>query len=73
MISQFQSEGVIFDSEVGHVWPKTHSRKWTKTQSTKIEKRRYTRISFEIAWTNEQKADLKLLCRHKVATKILKK
>ena len=35
-----------------------------KTHSTKSEKWSHARISVEIAWTNEQKADLKWLRRH---------
>ena len=46
--------------------------KWEqKTSTTKSEKWRHARTSAEIAWTNEQKADLKWLWRHMVATKIL--
>ena len=41
-----------------------------KTRFTKSEERRHTGTSVEIAWTNEQQADLKCLWRHMVATKI---
>ena len=44
-----------------------------KTGSTKSEKWRHARTSVEIAWTYEEKADLKWLWRHMVVTKILKK
>ena len=42
-----------------------------KTRSTKSKKWRHARTSDEIAWTNEQKADLRWLRRHMVVTKIL--
>ena len=41
-----------------------------KTRSTKSEKWRHILISVKIAWTNEQKADLKWLLRHMVVTEI---
>ena len=34
------------------------------TRSTKSEKGRHARNSVEIAWTNEQKADLKIVTSH---------
>ena len=72
--SQFQSQELIFESEVSHVWLKIYSREWTKkTRSTKSEKWRSSHTSVEIAWKNEQKADLKWLWRHMVVTKILTK
>ena len=40
-----------------------------KTCSTKSEKWRQVRTSVEIAWTNEQKEDLKWFWRHRVVTK----
>ena len=43
-----------------------------KNRSTKSKKWRHARTSVEIAWTNEQKADLKWLWRHMVVTKIHK-
>ena len=42
-----------------------------KAIATKSEKWRQARHSFQIAWTNKQKADLKWSCRHMVVTKIL--
>ena len=41
-----------------------------KSPTTKSEKWRHASTSIEIAWTNEQKTDLKGLWRHMVATKI---
>ena len=40
-----------------------------KTRSTENEKWRHERTSVEIAWTNEQKEDLKWLWRHMVVKK----
>ena len=42
-----------------------------KTHSTKSENWRHASNSVEIAWTTEQKADLKWLWRHMVVTKNL--
>ena len=44
-----------------------------KIRSTKSLKWRHTRKSVGIAWTNEQKADLKWLWHYMVVTKILTK
>ena len=68
--SQFQSEEVIFESEVSQVTKILITQMNKTTHFTKSEKWRHARTSVEIAWTNQQKADLKWLWRHMSATKI---
>ena len=67
---QFQNQEVIFESEVSHAWPKLNHANEQKTGSNVSEKWRHTDTSVEIAWTNEQTADLKWLWCHMVVSKI---
>ena len=70
---QFRGEEIISESEVSQGDQKFNNANEQKTRSTKSKKWRQARTSVDIAWTNEQKADLRWLWRHMVVTKILTK
>ena len=69
--NQFQSVKVTFVSEISLVTRNLIRQINKKTRSTKNEKWLHACTSVEIAWMNEQKADLKWLWRHMVVTKII--